>query len=64
MNHLSMTRGVALAGALMLLATPALAQKKKAKPERSVHFATSWDDAVREAKLLHLPIVVHNHGFY
>ncbi|HHI80471.1 MAG TPA: hypothetical protein ENK02_10875 [Planctomycetes bacterium] len=37
---------------------------KKVKPERSVVLAKSWEGAVREAKLLKLPIVVHNHGFY
>ena len=34
------------------------------KPEPSVHWVKTWDAAVEEAKLLNLPIVVHNHGFY
>ncbi|HEX5139075.1 MAG TPA: hypothetical protein VFY93_19050 [Planctomycetota bacterium] len=33
------------------------------KPEPSVTYATSWDAAVEEAKLLNVPIVVHDHGF-
>ncbi len=49
--------------ALLLLAAPGLTQKKNG-PKASVTFASSWEDAVREARLLHLPIVVHNHGFY
>lgn len=50
---------------LCVLAGAATSQKSsKAKPHRSVAYATSWENAVREAKLLHLPIVVHNHGFY
>ncbi len=36
---------------------------KKVKPKRSVPLARSWASAVREAKLLKVPIVVHNHGF-
>lgn len=38
------------------------APKPKIKP--CVEFAHSWDAAVKEAKLLNLPIVVHSHGFY
>jgi hypothetical protein len=34
------------------------------KPNPTVNFAKSWDDAVAEAKLLNVPIVVHSHGFY
>ena len=44
-----------------LLATAALAGPK-VKP--SVTYAKSWDAAVAEAKMLNVPIVVHNHGFY
>jgi hypothetical protein len=36
--------------------------KPKIKP--SVTYATSWEAAVEEAKLLNVPIVVHSHGFY
>lgn len=34
------------------------------EPKDCVRFAPSWEAAVEEAKLLNLPIVVHNHGFY
>jgi hypothetical protein len=46
---------------IALLATTAVAGPK-VKP--SVEFARSWDAAVAEAKMLNVPIVVHNHGFY
>ncbi len=32
----------------------------EAKEEPVVRFAGSWDDAVEEAKILNVPIVVHN----
>ncbi|HGY90731.1 MAG TPA: hypothetical protein ENK43_06125 [Planctomycetes bacterium] len=52
-----------LLAALMTLQGAAQAQKKpKIKP--TVPFAKSWDAAVEEAKLLNVPLVVHNHGFY
>ena len=44
-----------------LLATAALAGPK-VKP--AVQYAKSWEAAVAEAKMLNVPIVVHNHGFY
>ena len=47
--------------AVALLATTALAGPK-VKP--SVQYAKSWEAAVAEAKMLNVPIVVHNHGFY
>jgi hypothetical protein len=31
---------------------------------RCVRLARTWEDAVAEARLLHVPIVVHDHGFY
>jgi hypothetical protein len=31
-----------------------------AKEEPIVRFAASWDDAVEEAKILNVPIVIHN----
>ena len=37
--------------------------KKKHKIKPSVQYATSWDAAVEEAKLLKVPLVVHLHGF-
>ncbi len=40
------------------------AAAKEGEPVDCVRLAHSWDDAVAEAKLLHVPIVVHNHGFY
>jgi hypothetical protein len=40
----------------------ALAGKDEIKP--SVKFARTWDDAVAEARMLNVPIVVHSHGFY
>lgn len=57
-----MKRIVLLSLGLAAVATLALAAKPKIKP--TVRFATSWDAAVEEAKLLNLPIVVHSHGFY
>ena len=35
----------------------------KPKLHDSVNFAPTWEAAVEEAKLLNVPIVVHNHGF-
>ncbi len=49
---------------LALLAIAALALAGKPKIKDSVNYATSWEGAVEEAKLLNLPIVVHSHGFY
>jgi len=57
-----MKRIALLSLGLAAVATLALAAKPKIKP--TVRFATSWDAAVEEAKLLNLPIVVHSHGFY
>ena len=37
---------------------------KDAKPKPTVPLARSWSDAVKEAKLLNVPIVLHHHGFY
>lgn len=53
---------IALIAALGWTATEAVAQKQKIKP--TVEFAKSWDAAIEEAKLLNVPIVVHDHGFY
>ena len=52
-------RGAALLA--LLLCLPAFAGDK---PIPSVRYAPSWEDAVDEAKVLNLPIVVHRHGFY
>ena len=49
---------------LALLATPAHAGRSKVKLKPSVEYATSWEAAVEEARLLNLPIVVHSHGLY
>lgn len=32
-------------------------------PKPSVAYATSWEAALAEAKLLNVPIVLHSHGF-
>jgi hypothetical protein len=45
----------------LLAATPSFA---KDEPPTSVRYARSWDEAVAEAKLLNVPIVVHSHGFF
>ncbi|MHC4939419.1 MAG: hypothetical protein ACYTHK_10655 [Planctomycetota bacterium] len=49
-----------LAVAVGLLAATAFAGPK-VKP--SVTYAKSWEAAVAEAKMLNVPIVVHNHGY-
>ena len=54
---------LALLLVLGLSALPAAAKDKKPDIEPSVTYATSWDEAVAEAKLLNVPIVVHNHKF-
>lgn len=41
-----------------------LAAGKGAKPKPTVPLVRSWSDAVKEAKLLNVPIVLHHHGFY
>jgi hypothetical protein len=46
--------------AVALLASASLAGPKV---KDSVNYATSWDAAVAEAKLLNIPLVVHSHGF-
>ncbi|MEZ5989769.1 MAG: hypothetical protein R3F30_11730 [Planctomycetota bacterium] len=65
---LTLALGLALAVPLALDTheplTAAELQGKKPKLKPTVHFAKTWDAAVEEAKLLHLPIVVHSHGFY
>ncbi|GEM_PF-3683122 len=46
---------------------PATCQRKKARklePARCVRLAPSWKAAIREGKLLRMPLVVHSHGFY
>ncbi len=55
---LALAAAVALGG----LAGTAAAQKHD-KPKPTVTFATSWDAAVAEAKLLNVPIVLHSHGY-
>lgn len=46
------------------IAAPDARAAGSSKPEPSVTYATSWAAAVREAKLMNVPIVVHSHGFY
>ncbi len=55
--------GLLLALGWTMLSSAALAQKAP-KIKDTVTFATTWEGAVEEAKLLNLPIVVHSHGFY
>jgi hypothetical protein len=47
-----------------VFALAAIAAAGKPKIKDSVTYATSWESAVEEAKLLNVPIVVHSHGFY
>ena len=51
-----------LAAGFVAAAGTASAQKPKLKP--TVTFASTWEAAVEEARLLNVPIVVHSHGFY
>ncbi len=54
-----------LAGLSALVITGlALAAPPKPKIKPTVEFAHTWEAAVAEAKMLNLPLVVHNHGFY
>ncbi|MEQ8765637.1 MAG: hypothetical protein RL885_17065 [Planctomycetota bacterium] len=56
--------GLAAVGALVL-GGPVAAQPRRAEqPKPSVRYASTWEDALAEAKLLNVPIVVHSHGFY
>jgi hypothetical protein len=57
------TRILLVAIALGALGTAALAASEP-KPKDSVVLAKSWQAALDEAKLIGVPIVVHNHGFY
>lgn len=61
-----MTRPLTLALILALswasMTSLAVAQKAP-KIKETVTFATTWEAAVEEAKLLNVPIVVHSHGF-
>ena len=51
------------AALLAAFATVALAGKSP-EPKPTVEFARTWEAAVKEAKELNVPIVVHSHGFY
>lgn len=53
---------VVIIATVVALAASMGTAKPKVKP--SVTYASSWEAAVEEAKLLNLPIVVHSHGFY
>lgn len=57
---------VVVAAALVAAATGATAIARDKKPDikESVTYAKSWEAAVKEAKELNVPIVVHSHGFY
>ena len=53
------------AGLLALLPDPvAPVAAGDPKPRPTVEFVRAWDSAVAEARLLNLPLVIHNHGFY
>ncbi len=59
-----MNRMVLVAAALVLAAGIGEAgPKKKVDVPTMVPFATAWDAAVAEAKLLNVPIVLHRHLF-
>ena len=49
--------------AAAVLAVTATLTAAKPKIKDSVTYATSWEAAVAEAKLLNVPIVVHRHGW-
>lgn len=53
-----------IASLATLLAVATIVGAGKPKIKESVTYATSWEAAVEEAKLLNVPIVVHSHGFY
>ncbi len=56
-----------VAAALVALGAVAFAggrKKDKNEPKPTVVFAKSWDAAIKEAKELNVPLVVHSHGFY
>lgn len=56
---------VVLAAALVALSgATAIAKDKKPDIKPSVAYAKTWEAAVKEAKELNVPIVVHSHGFY
>lgn len=61
---MSMTRRSTAALLLALLAFGGFAPAQKVKLKPTVNFASSWEAAVEEAKLLNVPIVLHSHGFY
>ena len=54
--------GAGLGG--VLLRPAAEAGSKDAEPVTCVTLAKTWDEAVAEARMLSVPIVVHSHGFY
>jgi len=56
-------RTTTIAVATLALSLGTGAALAKDKPKETVRFAPSWEEAVEEAKLLNVPIVVHNHGF-
>ncbi len=62
--HLLLPAALA-AGLLAALPDPvAPAAAGDPEPRPTVEFARTWDRAVAEARLLNLPLVIHNHGFY
>ena len=55
-----MKRSLITTLAVAMLTSLALAGPKV---KESVNYSKSWKDAVAEAKLLNIPLVVHSHGF-
>ena len=49
---------------LCFAAAASFAAGKDKKPKPTVPLCRSWSDAVKEARLLNVPIVLHHHGFY
>ena len=49
----------------VLVVTALLAFASLAGPPKvGLRYASSWDEAVDDARALNVPIVVHRHGFY
>ena len=56
--------GLALGLAVALTSSTDTLAGGKTKIKPSVTYARSWEAAIAEARLLNIPIVVHNHNFY
>lgn len=49
-------------GFLALVNSPIYADKK-AEPIECVRLAKTWTDALEEAKVCNVPLIIHSHGF-